>query len=411
MNVIYAKIWADLWHNKSRTIQIVLIVAFGAVGVGLTQGARNLTSTAVNADWVASAPPVMKISVDPPLTEDELIGLESIDGVVVTEGFAERKIEWRPNANEPWQAATLSTRADYDEQNMSYWDLEEGSWPRSKEFGIERGYDETLGLAPGTVIETRINERVRPVTITGVLNNREVTQGFIPEPTFYVSHRRFAEITDDERFTIVAAQLAATDADGRYDPQRAAAIDGRVQERLEKLDIDSQGLKPAPPTTIRVDSPEVHFANGILSSVFLLLNVIGVAIIVLGILLVYTNVSALITQQVSQIGVMKAIGASTRQIVQLYLILIVVYGVLASLVSIPLAVWGAHGIKLMFMTLLDANGQEFAVDYGSVALQILVIFGALFIASLIPLRKGARMTVREAVSTYGLGERPACWIR
>ena len=61
MNVIYAKIWADLWHNKSRTIQIVLIVTFGAMGVGLTLGARNLTSAAVNADWVASAPPVMKI--------------------------------------------------------------------------------------------------------------------------------------------------------------------------------------------------------------------------------------------------------------------------------------------------------------------------------------------------------------
>ncbi len=403
MNVIYAKIWADLWRNKSRTIQIVLIVAFGAFGVGLTLGARNLTSAAINADWIAAAPPVMKISVDPPLSEEVIVGLKSIDGVLSTEAFSERKIEWRHNVHEPWQAATLSTRADYSEQAMSRWDLEAGEWPRGTDFAVERGYDATFSLGLGTTIETRINERVRPVTITGVINNREVTQGFIPEPTFYVSHRRYAEITGDERFSIVAAHLDAFDPDGRYDAVRAAAIDGEVQERLEKLDIDSQGLKPAPPTTIRIDDPTMHFANSILSSVFLLLNVIGAVIILLGILLIYTNVSALITQQVSQIGVMKAIGASTRQIVQVYLILVFAYGLLASIVSVPLAVWAAHGIKLVFMTLLDANGRAFAVNYGSVILQLIVIFGALLLASMAPLLKGARLTVREAVSTYGLG--------
>lgn len=403
MSVTYAKIWADLWHNKSRTIQIVLIVAFGALGVGLTFGARNLTRSAINTDWTASAPSVMKISVEPPLDEEALIGLESIEGVHAVEGFAERKIEWRPHAGEPWRAATLSTRADYAEQTMSIWDLEAGTWPRSNEYAIERGYDRSLGLTPGTTIETRVNERVRPVTITGVINNREMSQGFFPDPTFYVSHRHFADITGEARFGIVAAHLDAFDADGRYDPARAAAIDGAVQERLEKLDVDSQGLKPAPPTAIRVDNPDVHFSNGILSSVFLMLNVIGGVIVVLGILLVYTNVSALITQQVGQIGVMKAVGARTRHILRLYLQLIVVYGVLASLISVPLAVWAAHGIKLLFLTLLDGNGQEFQVDYATVILQVVVIFGALLAASLGPLLKGARMTVREAISTYGLG--------
>ncbi|MCB9159353.1 MAG: FtsX-like permease family protein [Caldilineaceae bacterium] len=403
MSVIYAKLWADLWGNKMRTLQIVLIVALGALGSGLALGARNLTAAAISADWVASAPPAMKISAAPPLSEDELLALKSIDGVVAVEGFAERKIEWRHQPGDPWQAATLSTRVDYAEQTMSYWELVAGVWPHGNDFAIERGYDQTFALAPGTQIETRIDERVRPVTITGVLNSHEVTQGFMADPTFYVDHRRFAEITGDDRFGIVAAQLAVHDAAGRYDPARAAAIDGAVQDRLEKLGVDSQGLKPAPPKTVRVDNPDVHFSNSVLKSVFLILGVIGFVIMALGMLLVYTNVSALITQQVGQIGVMKAIGARTRQIVQIYLMLIFVYGVLAVMVSVPLSMWAANGIKLIFLTLLDANGRGFAVDWRAVGLQVVVIFLSLLLASLIPLAKGARMTVREAVSTYGLG--------
>ena len=52
-------------------------------------------------------------------------------------------------------AATLTTRADYAEQTMSIWDLEAGAWPRSNEYGVERGYDLSLGLAPGTTIVVR----------------------------------------------------------------------------------------------------------------------------------------------------------------------------------------------------------------------------------------------------------------
>ena len=49
MSVIYAKLWADLWGNKMRTLQIVLIVALGALGSGLALGARNLTAAAIRS--------------------------------------------------------------------------------------------------------------------------------------------------------------------------------------------------------------------------------------------------------------------------------------------------------------------------------------------------------------------------
>ena len=68
-----------------------------------------------------------------------------------------------------------------------------------------------------------------------------------------------------------------------------------------------------------------------------LLGVLGFLAVLLGGFLVVNTISALIGQQIRQIGVMKAIGAKSSQIVVMYLGLIIAYSIVALLVSIPLS--------------------------------------------------------------------------
>ena len=119
--------------------------------------------------------------------------------------------------------------------------------------------------------------------------------------------------------------------------------------------------------------------------------------------LVYNSVSAIIVQQVSQIGVMKAIGARTGQILLAYMLLVITYGVLAAIISVPLAALAAHGIKLFFSSQTGVLDRSFALDSTAIIVQILVALLAPILASLGPVLSGARITVREAISTYGLG--------
>lgn len=403
MNVIYYKLWADLWGHKTRTIQIVLIIALGAFGAGLVFGGRNLTATAINADWRRGDPAAMKISVDPPISEAQLIGLESVAGVKAVEGFQSMRIEWRHGPGDPWKVAVLNARTDYTEQPMSRWELMAGQWPSGDAVAIEQSYDTLHGLQLGNTLETRINERVRSVKLTGMLNSYDTVPTFAPDLVLYTTSRRFAEITGQPNFTTVLAQLDASTPDGAFDAERAAAIDAEVQARLDKLAIDSQGLLPAMPTFKRVAPPSLHFSQSILDSVFLILGLIGVIIIALGVLLIYNNISALITQQVNQIGIMKAIGASRRQILAIYLMLILAYGLLACLVAIPTAAVASHGIKLFFLSQFDAVDRSFSLDRTAILIQIVIALLSPLLASLAPLRKGAQITVREAISTFGLG--------
>ena len=86
MNSLFLKVWHDLWSNKSRTIQVVLIIALGAFGIGLVIGGRNLIADSIADQWQQAEPPHIKLGVTPPLTDEQVKRLERIDGVYQAEG-------------------------------------------------------------------------------------------------------------------------------------------------------------------------------------------------------------------------------------------------------------------------------------------------------------------------------------
>jgi putative ABC transport system permease protein len=119
--------------------------------------------------------------------------------------------------------------------------------------------------------------------------------------------------------------------------------------------------------------------------------------------LVYNSVSAIVSQQTGLIGVMKAIGASQWQVAWSYFVLVMSYGLLAMVVSVPLGILAAYGLQTFFANFLNLETNEIAIDYSAVVIQILICLIAPLLAAAIPLRNGMNISVREAISSYGLG--------
>ena len=395
VSVMVQKVWADLWGNKGRTLQVTLIIAMSAFGVGLVIGGKNLTSQAITNDWLQGDPPAIKINVNPSMDEDQLFALKHIDGIGEVEGFQTATIEWRHNPDEPWRSAILNARDDYLDQKIARQVLLDGQWPTRKIFAMENGFESAYDVSIGDVVQIRIDDREYDVEIGGVLNAFDIAPAFADDLVLYTTRRRFTDLTGREDYNTIAAK------DLSFDWQQAEAADTELKDRLDKLEIDSTGA--IPPFLDRVAEPERHFAQNILDASFTILGVIGGVIVILGMFLVYNSVSAIIVQQVSQIGVMKAIGARTGQILWVYLLLVITYGVLAAIISVPLAALAAHGIRLFFSSQTGVLDRSFALDPTAVSVQILVALLAPLLASLGPVLSGARITVREAISTYGLG--------
>ena len=51
MGVLWDKVWRDLWENKGRTVQVVLIIAVGTFAIGMIIGTRQFMITGMQYSW------------------------------------------------------------------------------------------------------------------------------------------------------------------------------------------------------------------------------------------------------------------------------------------------------------------------------------------------------------------------
>jgi putative ABC transport system permease protein len=394
MSVIYYKIWRDVWHNKARTLQVVLIIAMGAFAVGMVIGARNLTVEAMATSWQAVSPSMIKLYVDPSMSDDELLALEKIKGVTEAEGVMTASFEWRLTPADEWQVGALYARDDYTDQKMNTVELVSGEWPHHKSLAMGEGFDTIFGVYEGAEIQLKINDREYVAPIEGVIYNAAQPPIFVDMLQLYTTRERFSELTGQENFSIIQTR------DVVFDQAAQAQTDLRMRDHLDKLGIDSTGM--GGPEGERVVDPQTHPVQDDLDSVFLIMGLMGSLTIMLGLFLVYNTINAILTDQVKQIAMMKAIGGRTGQILWIYLSASLIYGLLASLVAIPLGALGAHYLALFLLNLFNVDPGSFTVDPLAVQIQVGVAVLSPLAASLVPILAGVRLTVREALSSYGL---------
>jgi putative ABC transport system permease protein len=133
------------------------------------------------------------------------------------------------------------------------------------------------------------------------------------------------------------------------------------------------------------------------------MGVLGTLSLVLSGFLVVNTVNAVLAQQISQIGVMKAVGATARRVVRVYLVMVLIYGMMAVIVAVPLAAVAAQALAGALLSILNIEVGRLEFVPRAVVVQLAVGLVVPALAALWPVISGARITVRQAISTYGLG--------
>ncbi len=391
MGVIRHKTWYDLWESKGRTVQVVLIIAIGAFAIGTTLGALELISQDITHVWRKANPPVIGLWSDPAIDSAMLDTLEDLEGIESVEGHLEEGIKWRLTPDDPWQTSTLIAREDYDEQTVSLLTLDSGAWPERKLFTVERGH----GLEVGDQVHIEIEEKRYVVEIGGVVYNTMVAPaGFGGGPTLYTTRERFGQLTGEPNFNRIYATLP------EYDPTTATQAADRIQAHLEKQDIE---VGAALPEGTRTTNPDTHFIQEDLNGIFFILTTMAALSLILGLFLVYNTITAIISQQIPQIGMMKAIGASFWQVLGVFFSQVFIYACLALLLTIPLGALGAQQLRVLLVGMFNMTPGPLVLLPQVIAVQAVVALLAPIVVAIIPILIGARLTVREAINTYGLG--------
>jgi putative ABC transport system permease protein len=115
---------------------------------------------------------------------------------------------------------------------------------------------------------------------------------------------------------------------------------------------------------------------------------------------VVNTVSALLTQQKRQIGVMKAVGGSTLQILGMYLVMVLAYGVMALLIAIPLGMYGARELSSALAVFFNFDIYSMEVPLQTFLIQVAVGLILPVLASLVPFISSLRISAAEAMSVY-----------
>jgi putative ABC transport system permease protein len=114
--------------------------------------------------------------------------------------------------------------------------------------------------------------------------------------------------------------------------------------------------------------------------------------------LITNTLQFLINQQIEQVGIMKSVGATRRQIVQIYMALIAVFGLIAFAIAVPIT--NAMTDTLMVYLSEKVNFVYFGrrVNLAVLFIQITLAMVVPQFASIFPILKGTRISVQEALS-------------
>jgi putative ABC transport system permease protein len=133
------------------------------------------------------------------------------------------------------------------------------------------------------------------------------------------------------------------------------------------------------------------------------MQVMAVVALFLSVILVLNTMTALITQQTDQIGIIKSIGGRSGDILRIYFVEVLILGLLALAVALPAGAAFAFLMSQWFLNLFNIDYETFVLSPLAAWLQVGAALLAPLLAALPPILRGARMTVREAIATYGIG--------
>lgn len=385
----FKKLGGDIVDNQGRLFMMSAAIAVGVFTVATIATAYAVLSREIDRDYLTANPPAALIEVFP-LDDAAVAGVKRQDGIAWAEarGSSWSRVEVRPGE---WLPLLLFVVPDFGDQRISRVDLTQGRWAyNAGELVIERT---AMSLAQAALareikIQTADGSR-RTMTVTGVVHDPSVAPAIQQQVVYgYIT------------------QATSRLLGGNIPPHR---LDVTVHRSGSRRDIQqvvvgaAQWLQRSGYRVGEIRIPPRHHPHwAVMSSIVRMLLAFGVLTLVLSALLSAMLTASLLSPQVRQIGIMKAIGARTGQIMLMYLGLVAAIGVIAVAIGLPAGIYAGSALASFV-----ARNQN--IDLSSVSAPVwiyLAVVGAgvgiplMFTA--IPIRNAARRTARESLFDVGV---------
>lgn len=390
MRIGFRKILRDLWRSKGRTFLAVVSIFIGVFAIGMVSGMNDLMPARLIGSYRATNPAHVNIYLSGIVTNEDLARLTRVPGVSVIEGLRSLGARWQANPSVTPRNVSIVVRSSYTQQKLNTLKLLNGDWPTEDGIAVEKASAVVLNAAVSGSITLLIGNREREFKVTGLIEDLAAQPiAFGGNPQIYISSKLAEDVFSASGYNQLGLQVPV------YSEAAAQDTMNSLKAQLEKMG--------APVFFFVLHPPDKHPAQDTVNGVTMIVGVMAVLSLTLGLFLIINTINAIVAQQIPQIGVMKAVGGSTRQVLSLYLSGVLIYALLALLFAVPLGILAASGVSSMLLQMLlvpPAPGVQ--ISTSAVTQQVLIGVLIPLLAALWPIYAGVRVTVREAISSYGI---------
>ena len=395
------KIIRDVWQNRARTVLTLLAMVIGLTGVGAVLCAYAILLREMDANYMRTNPASAALYLDR-VDERALTIARELPGVAEVEerGFYAGRIQ---AGTDDWRTLWLFVVPDFDQMRLSTFAPEQGAWPPATgEMLLERV---AFRVLDGQLDETRAAAKIgdtRTVVIPGYPAADLRISGSVHAPgeaPAWMENLVYGYVTPAtlERLGVTGLnEITIKVAENYFDHAHAKQVAQQVKAALEqngyavsRFDVPFPGKHP--------------HASQMKALLFLLTSFGGLALI-LSSIIVINLFSAMLVQQIRQIGVMKTLGASTSQIMGLYLGQVLLLALIAMCLALPTGLLLARGYAALAAKMLNFVIADASVPVSAYLGIIAIGLAVPLVSAFSPVWRGSRLTVKAALTDYGIGQ-------
>jgi putative ABC transport system permease protein len=392
----WLKVARDLWLHKARTMLVVAAIVIGIVGAGAVLNTWSLLRVVTREGFLATNPASATLRVDS-VSDAMLARVRALPSV--GSASSRRNVVASVLTAGGWKTAMLFSGPELATSDIGKVVNVEGVWPvRDSMLVVENSSVEFSGITMGDSLVLRLGEGpAYTVVANGIARDAGLAPGWMEHIVYaFVTPATLRAIgapsVPNELRILVSGDRFDRDATRRVAREVKAVVES-LGQRVEYVDVPVPGR---------------HIHAGQMDSLLLIQGAFGVLSLLLSGLLVVNLVSAMLTGQTREIGIMKAIGARPRQIAAMYLVLALVLGVVASAVAIPIAALIGGQYAAFSATILNFDVADASIPLWSFAIQLAVGSTLPVVAAFAPVWRGCRIGVNEALRDAGTSaEAPA----
>jgi putative ABC transport system permease protein len=407
-SLLTVKLRRDLRAIWPRILLMVVAIAVSLTVFGAVLYAWSTLSRETSSSYLSTDPASATILLDRPIDVKEMSAIaaeaRNRPGVIEATGRTQFSSQIQVNGRLQDNPLQVFVAAPDDPMRMANFEVRQGSWPPAPgDILIGRDTLTLLDLAVGdtVVVETPTGEPAR-LHVAGVVYDPSLA----PAPQEQRGHGYLSTAslaTPGEQAVLDQLKIQVADPQGQATPSRdrdvIVAVAGDVGEWLQR----EHGLVIR---EIQVPEPYEHPHQGQADALLLSVLAGGAVALLLSTILVANMLNGLFTQQIPQIGIMKAIGARSGRIGRLYLAMTLMVAVAATLLALPVGILiGRAGVSWI-LGFLGIEAASLAAPWWT---YVVVLAAGLVLPplmALVPLVRTSRTTVRAAIDHSGLGSNP-----